>query len=294
MTCVLQNWVSEIRRAHDVLFDRYASGHHDDDRGTVSTDKPSAQRARKVMARLGRSSDDNQIGVIRTCNPQELRGRVSLSVDECEVDTVVKRVAANLVAQLLGLIDHRLLDCPVGNNRTAKRGRRRGGSRSWTHEHGDGAATESTGFAAGPAEGIPRGIGPVDPDDDYCTTSGASRGVVHLVSLMWARIDLVVLSHELRNDNDRVLRVTHKRDRYRSDNVMVGVHRATDNDDDGRVSTVITAEMVGGGDKLVRDAPVTSLESPTLLNELQPASNRFGELLFEGIETFQHFNQALG
>src|ERR1700734_3948347 len=98
--------------------------------------------------------------MVGACNPEELRGRFPMSVDECELDTVVKRVTANLGAQPLGPVDHRLLDCPVGNSRTAKRGRRRGGSRSWTHEHGDGAATESTGFAAGPTQGVPRGVRP--------------------------------------------------------------------------------------------------------------------------------------
>jgi len=88
--------------------------------------------------------------------------------------------------------------------------------------------------------------------------------------------------------------VTYQRDRYRSDDVMVGVHSGTDNDDDGRVSTVLAADLLGGGDKLVRDTPVTSLEPPTLLNWAQPASDRFGELLLEGIETFEHLNHALG
>ena len=44
---------------------------------------------------------------------------------------------------------------------------------------------------------------------------------------------------------------------------MVGVHCATDNDDDGRVRTAIPADPVGGGNKFVSDAPVTSLEPPS-------------------------------
>jgi len=36
----------------------HMSGHDDDDRGIASTDKPSAQRARKVVTSLGGASND--------------------------------------------------------------------------------------------------------------------------------------------------------------------------------------------------------------------------------------------
>jgi hypothetical protein len=109
-----------------------------------------------MVASLCRSPNDDQIGMIVIGNPYELLGRVPMRMDEGEFDIMLTRVPADLTAQLLRLIVHRLLDFSVGAGAGKSGGRSdRHGSRRWTHEHGDGAAAETLRFSAGPPEGIP-------------------------------------------------------------------------------------------------------------------------------------------
>jgi len=108
------------------LNDPCRSRHDNDDRCIASPDKSSAQGTGEVVARLGRSPDDDQIGVGGAGDPQELRDRVPSSVDEGEVDAQVLGIDADQVAQLSRAIGHRLFDCPVGNCGPRKRGGSRG------------------------------------------------------------------------------------------------------------------------------------------------------------------------
>ena len=98
----------------------------------------------------------------------------------------------------------------------------------------------------------------------------------------------------LRDDDDRVLGVTDERHRYRSDDVMVGVHGAADNDDDGGSSPWSRPTWSAAASKFMSDVAVTALETPARLDAVQPASDRLGELLLEGIEPLERFNLCLG
>jgi hypothetical protein len=180
-TCPLRVCVFSLMNDR-VVSTPHTSGHDDDDRCTAFSDKPPTQRSRKVVASLGGAPNDEQIGVVGVGNPQELSGCVPLGMDERDVDTVVMTVGADLIAQSLCLIGHRLLNGPVGIDYSGKGGRRcAGGARGRTHEDGDSPSTKAPRLATGPAEGIPGRIGPVDPDHDPCV-DGLARTVVHVVS----------------------------------------------------------------------------------------------------------------
>jgi hypothetical protein len=104
----------------------HSSGHDNDDWCITTSDKPSAQRTGEVVARLGRSTHNDQIGVIGIGNSQELPRRFPMSENKSQVDTVMTRVVPDFVTQFLGLLGNRLLHCSVDTCRTDKRSGGRG------------------------------------------------------------------------------------------------------------------------------------------------------------------------
>ena len=75
---------------------------------------------------------------------------------------------------------------------------------------------------------------------------------------------------------------------------MVDVQGAADNDDDVVGVVVVTVGLFGGGNKFTSNDAVPALETPAPLNAVQPPSDRVGQLVLEGIESFQRFNDRLG
>jgi hypothetical protein len=78
------------------------------------------------------------------------------------------------------------------------------------------------------------------------------------------RADPTVEHFELRNDNDRVLRMPDECHRYGADNMVERVHGAADDDHHAGFVPVVAAELVGDGDELVGDGAVAALEVPAL------------------------------
>jgi hypothetical protein len=177
--------------------DTHLSRHHDDDRCTAPSDKPSTQGTRKVVASLRRAPNHEKIGMTGVSNSQELSGYVPVGANESDVDTVVVSVRAHLVGQFLCLVGHPLLSGPVSDGCSGERSRcgSRGSTRGRTNEYCDGPAAESPRLAAGPAQGIPRRIGPVDPDDDSC-----AEGRVTVAVLMVVVLRAVVLPFAVSHD----------------------------------------------------------------------------------------------
>jgi hypothetical protein len=101
-------------------FGTYASGHNNDNRSIPLSDKPPAQRTSQLMASLGGTPNDEQIGVTGVRNTHELSGCVPVGTNEGDVDSMVVAVRAHLSAEFFCLVGHRLLHGPVGNGCSGK------------------------------------------------------------------------------------------------------------------------------------------------------------------------------
>src|ERR1700723_1557737 len=92
---------------------------------------------------------------------------------------------------------NRLLKSSAWNCSSGKGGRCgcRGGARGRTYEYGDSRSSKAVRLAAGPAEGVPGRIGPVNPDDDPCLDRIVGA-VVQMVSVLRTLIHSVVVPHD--------------------------------------------------------------------------------------------------
>ena len=68
-----------------------------------------------MVAGLGGSTDDDQIGPRSHRHPQELLGYVAVSVDERELDGVVRGIPTCLLPQMCGLLVLGLFNDPEGD-----------------------------------------------------------------------------------------------------------------------------------------------------------------------------------